>query len=260
MLKDSKFEDIVCGHAIAKGLGIKIHVYLYIIEGLLIDTGPASLSKEICPFLESHKVKQTALTHIHEDHCGNAPWIIDNLKIPVYLHEESLGEALVKTKLPFYRKIVWGNRKEFKAASIPTILETESHRFEVISTPGQHPHHLSFHEKNKGWIFTGDLYVSSKQYVAFEDENISDAIASMKKILKFDFDTLFCSHGGPLKDGRKKLQEKLDFFESLRAKVLDLEKQGLSRKEIDKKLFPKKGLWERFSLNQWSSFNIINTI
>ncbi|HPD77627.1 MAG TPA: Zn-dependent hydrolase, partial [Spirochaetota bacterium] len=110
------------------------------------------------------------------------------------------------------------------------------------------------------WIFTGDLYVGRKQFVAFKDENISDAIDSLKKILQLDFDTVFCSHSGIQKNGKEKIKAKLQFFEDIRGQVVNLRRKGLAPEEIAKIVFPDWNLWAVVSKGEWSALNIINTI
>ncbi len=41
---------------------------LYLVNGVLIDTGPGRLSAIIVPFLENQKIEIVLLTHCHEDH------------------------------------------------------------------------------------------------------------------------------------------------------------------------------------------------
>ena len=262
MLKEAKYEDIISGQGMAGIFGIpglKISVHLYLVDGLLIDTGPASLLKCTSEFVKKHSVSQVALTHIHEDHAGMAPWIKENFQVPVYLHEESIAEAAVGTKLPFYRRIAWGNRKPFRAEVIPDVLKTEKYTFDIIDSPGHHPFHCVLHEKNQGWLFSGDLYVRQKQHVSYLDENTADVISTLQNILKLDFDTLFCGHAGIQKDGKTKLRIKLDHFESIQERVLELYQAGYSVKEISRMLYPKKDLWTIISRGEWSSYNLIRT-
>lgn len=238
----------------------QLNICLYFADGLLIDTGASNILKKIIPFLKNEKVYFAALTHIHEDHSGASAWIKDNLKIPVYLHKNSINEASLKSDIPLYRRIVWGNREAFKADPIPEFIETENCRFDVIYSPGHHKNHVVFHEKNRGWLFTGDLFVSRRQVVAFKDENIHDAIESITKILRLDFDKIFCGHSGVHIDGREKLKSKLDFYLELQWKVKSFKEHGLSYIEIDKRLFPKKGLWYFVSRGEWSSINLVKTV
>ena len=237
----------------------KLNICLYIADGLLIDTGSAAILKKT-KFLLKKNINCVALTHVHEDHTGAAAWIKENLKIPVYLNKNSIAEASMRSRLPLYRKLVWGDRDGFAADPMPTFIETEKFKFDVIDAPGHHKDHVVFHEKSMGWLFTGDLYVSRRQVVAFKDENINDAINSIKKILNLDFDTIFCGHSGVHKNGRKKLQSKLDYFVKLQDEVRDLEKEGLGYKDINRRLFPKKNIWSIISRGEWSSLNMVKTV
>lgn len=238
----------------------RLNVCLYLVDGFLIDAGSAWILKKIKNFLSGRKVVCAGITHVHEDHTGAAAWIKEHYNVPVYIHEASIEEAAVKSAIPFYRQLTWGNRKGFAADRMPEFIETEKYRFDVIHAPGHHPHHVVFHEKNMGWLFTGDLYVSRKQAVAFKDENISQTITSLEKMKELDFDTIFCSHSGVCKNGKSKINDKLNFFIELREKVIELEKKGLNRVEITRQLFPGKNMWEVVSRGEWSTLNMVKTV
>ena len=57
-------------------------------------------------------------------------------------------------------------------------------------------------------------------------------IDSIKKLLTLDFDTLFCSHNPKVKDGKQRLQNKLNFFEDFAGKVTTLYDEGMRSSEI----------------------------
>jgi len=238
----------------------KLGICLYIVDGLLIDTGSAAVLEKTKSLIKEKKINCVAITHVHEDHTGAASWIKENLQIPVYLHSHSIAEASLKSSIPLYRRLVWRNRDAFTADPMPEFIETDKYRFDVINAPGHHSDHVVFHEKSRGWLFSGDLYVSRRQAVAFKDENIGDAIVSIKKILKLDFDTIFCGHSGIQKKGKEKLRSKLEYFLKLQEDVKALEKEGLESEEIDRRLFPKKNLWTVFSRGEWSSLNMVKTV
>lgn len=238
----------------------QLDISLYNCDGVLIDAGSGNTLEQTKHFIDQADVNCAAITHVHEDHTGAAAWINRNLKVPVYLHKDSIAEASVRSDIPLYRRLVWGNREAFDAEPVPQVIETAIYRLDVYDAPGHHKDHIVLHEKKMGWLFTGDLYMGRKQIVAFKDENIRDAISSLTKLVKLDFDTVFCGHSGIHSDGKKKMQAKLDFFLTLRENVRDLEKRGLSPEEIDKKLFPGKKLWTFISGGEWSSFNMVKTV
>jgi len=241
-------------------LPFRLQVWLYVVDGVLIDTGANNTVKVINRLSQQEKINCAAITHIHEDHTGGGAWIKNNLKIPVYLPANSIPEAAIKTSLPLYRRLPWGNREAFIADPMPPFIETEKVRLDVIATPGHHKDHVIFYEKNKGWIFTGDVFVNRQQKVALGDENIGDAIKSLSKLTQLNIDKMFCAHSGIHDDGKEKLQAKLDFLLDLQHKVNTLKKEGLSLEEIDKRLFPKKHSWTFVSHGEWSTFNIVRTI
>lgn len=238
----------------------RLNICLYLADGFLIDAGSALILKKIQNFLAERNISSAGITHVHEDHTGAAAWIKEKYNIPVYIHESSIKEASADSSIPLYRRLTWGNRKGFSADPMPEYIETDIYRFDVINAPGHHPHHVVFHEKNKGWLFTGDLYISRKQAVAFKDENISQAINSLEKILKLDFDTVFCGHSGVQHDGKRKFQEKLNNYVELRDRVMELEKKGMTRDDINRVLFPEKNLWTIVSGGEWSSLNMVKTV
>jgi glyoxylase-like metal-dependent hydrolase (beta-lactamase superfamily II) len=253
-------DSLISAEAKSGTFPFKLNVCLYIADGVLIDAGSANILKKAKAILNKEKITCAVLTHVHEDHTGAAAWIKENLKVQVYLHENSIEEASASTDLPLYRRITWGNRDGFTADPMPRFIETDKYRFDVINAPGHHKDHIVLHEKNRGWLFTGDLFVSRRQEVAFKDENINDAINSISSILELEFDTMFCGHSGIHKNGRDKLKSKLDYFLTFRQQVVSLREEGMSSEEINTKLFPKKNLWEIISRGEWSTINMVKTV
>lgn len=260
VLKCTNYQDISIGQGSASLLGSKIRIFLYVVDGLLFDTGPSSLARHSSEFFQNNVIEQVALTHVHEDHCGMAAWLQDSKKIPVYLHKESLAYAQQQGAYPLYRRIMWGKRPSFQAEAVSQQLSTSKYSFNVIDAPGHSAAHNVFHEKSQGWLFTGDLYLGTKPIVAFYEEDMSQTIASIEMILQLDFDTIFCAHSGVWQDGKKLFQQKLTFLQELQAKVNDIRRQGINSKQIDAILFPKKQLITYISRGEWSSLNMIRTL
>lgn len=259
-MKTSRYSNIIIGQDERSLLGWRLGIYLYIIDGLLIDTGPYSLRQSSSGFFMENHLQQAALTHVHEDHTGMAAWLQKELRVPVYLHEQSIPFAQKKARYGLYHHLIWGKRPPFYPQPIPDILITDHYTFDVIDSPGHCPYHKVFHEKNQGWLFTGDLYVGNRQIVAYYDENMKDTIASIQKILRLEFDTVFCSHSGVIENGHKMFRQKLDFLLDLQDRVNELRRQGLTDQEIDRKLYPRVLLITRVSRGEWSSYNMISTI
>lgn len=261
MIEYIEHDEVICGKGIINSLGTKIYVYLYLIDGLLIDTGPKNLFKDSIEFFNNNKIDKIVLTHLHEDHSGMASWLQNNYKnILIYIHSSSVSNSSKKAKIPFYRKIFWGNRLAFNPIPLENEIKTNKYSFQIIHTPGHSSDHIALHEPQQGWLFTGDLFLGKKQVVCMREEVVTQTIESLKKIITLDFDTIFCAHSGVHKNGKELMQYKLDFFLDLQAKVKDLRNQGLSPRSIRKKLYPKVVPITYISCGEWSSYNIINSL
>lgn len=259
MLKTKNHNGIVCVHGITGFSVMRMHIHFYLIDDLLIDTGSARLGKQSAGFFRNNNVRRAAITHVHEDHCGMASWLSGNMNVRIYVDSLDHAEAKASSRLPFYRKLAWKDRPGFDPEPMPDRLETEHCTLDVIATPGHYPYHAAFHEKNKGWVFTGDLYVAPRQMVAFKTENTKDAIESIRHLLSLDWDTLFCAHAGARTDGRQKLAAKLDYLESIRSETEAFLAQGIGFEEITRRLFPKKHIWEIVSRGEWSAYRLVAT-
>lgn len=260
MLKSLQYKDITIGQGACSLLGMQIIIYLYVVDGLLIDCGAKKLKREGSRFFLEQQIEQVALSHLHEDHSGMAAWLQKEMGVPVYLHEMALPDAREKGKYPFYRHLMWGNRPRFAPEPIPDVIKTEKYSFDIIDSPGHTKYHKVLHEKNQGWLFSGDLFVTPKPLVALYEEDMQDTIASLQKLLQLDFDTVFCAHKGVVENGKDALQQKLDFLLNLQLKVEELRQQGLTDRDIDRKLYPEIPLITKVSKGQWSSYNIVSTI
>lgn len=219
-------------------LGVVLRVYVYEIDGLLVDTGPYSALNQLKPFFNQINIDQIALTHIHEDHSGNANWLSKKKHVPIYVHESSLEYAKQNGKYPFYRRLYWGPRKPFDAKPLPNIIETENYKLKVLETPGHSADSVSLYEENNGWLFTGDLYITQKPKLFLKEESIIKTIQSLEMLLELDINNLYCSHTGRVSNGKQKLRGKLNYLLQLQDDVWTLQKQGLSNREIEKQLFP----------------------
>lgn len=260
MFEYNKYKDvtIASGRAGAAAGGIKI--CLFLVDGLLIDCGPQSMGADIRKFCLSHEISQLAITHMHEDHCGMAFWIQENLDIPVYLHAGALDEASRDGAHAMFRRAAWGERPAFNARPMPDVIKTGKYSFQAVHTPGHLPHHCAFFEKKQGWLFSGDLFVNPAPRFCSSGENMAQLISSIEKLLTLDFGVMFCAHSGVLENGRELLVQKLNYLYSFREKVRFLRRDGLTDREIDAQLFPSHQGRADSSNGEWSSYNMVRTI
>lgn len=239
---------------------IKLSVYCYEIDGVLIDTGSASLLPSFQPFFEKADIDQVAITHYHEDHTGGAGYLDNTYDVPIYMNEASIEYCQKKATYPFYRKLFWGKRAPFTAKPIGNTFTSRQASWSVIPTPGHATDHLAFLNTDTGQLFSGDLYVHPKTKVILQEESIPQIIQSIKHVLTFDFNEMFCCHAGYVENGREALQHKLNYLEEVQGKVLQLRQTGYSIKDIQQTLFPKKYPITLFSFGEWHSKHIVTSI
>ncbi|MCH7321301.1 MBL fold metallo-hydrolase [Solibacillus sp. MA9] len=239
---------------------IKLNVHCFEIDGVLIDTGSASLLQEFKPFFSQLDIDQIVLTHYHEDHSGGAHYLQTKYNVPVYMSDVRRQECTYKARYPLYRKLFWGSREPFEANGIGNRFSSRTANWQVIKTPGHSDDHLAFLNEQTGQLFTGDLYVTPKTKVVLREESIPQIISSIERVLTYDFGEVFCNHAGYIKDGKQALRTKLDYLQDLRGKIEMMNDEGLSVKEITGQLFEKKYPIMKLSLGEWDSAHIVSSV
>lgn len=240
--------------------GVTLNVFCYVTDGVLIDTGGKSLLKQFEPFLLEQDYEQVWITHHHEDHTGGAAFVLENRNVPVFIHQMSLKDSKGKPDYPLYRQLFWGRRKAFHAIPFSDIMNSKNANWDIIETPGHSKDHLAFLNRQTGQLFTGDLYVNPKTKVIMQSESIPTIIESLKKVLAYDFGDVFCQHAGLVKNGRNMLSQKKEYLEEIQYQVLRLHQEGLTNKEIQQQLFPRKYPITTFSSGDWDSLHIIESV
>ena len=135
-----------------------------------------------------------------------------------------------------YQHYIWGKTTPVKITPLASTVETGRFNFRPIHTPGHSKDHTVYLEAQKGWLFSGDLYLGDKIKFFRSDEQITDQINSLKKVLEFDFESLFCGHRPWKKNGKTRLKNKLDFLENFYGDVVMLMQKGISGKEIIRRM------------------------
>ncbi|UOR12559.1 MBL fold metallo-hydrolase [Halobacillus amylolyticus] len=254
-------EDVTCveGRVVRSGRKGGT-IYAFLVDGMLIDTGPKCLESEIIPFYEDHSIELVTLTHSHEDHTGTASWFQENRSAPIYIHPKGINICAQPCPYPKYRQISWGVRKEFEALPLGNTIQSQSQDWKVIYTPGHAGDHISLFHEETGRLFSGDLFVAPKTKVIMDSESIPLIMNSIRTLLSYDFGPMFCSHAGYIQDGKRMLKQKLNYLENLCDEVKSLHKEGLPIAEINKKLFPKKYPIVAVSGGEWDSLHIVSSI
>lgn len=210
-------------------------VYVYYLDGLLIDTGHSNMRKTIVDTLSPLPVEQIFLTHHHEDHTGNSLALSKHFDSPLYASSQCAEIMKDPPSISFAQWQQWGKSDKTNTI-IPKddFIKTTSFHFEIIPIPGHARDMVCLFEKNEGWLFSADLWVYHYIKYFMRPESMAQQIDSLKRIIKLDFDILFCSHNPQLTNGKDLLIKKLDFLEDFYGQVATMYNKGLSEREIFK--------------------------
>ncbi len=208
-----------------------ITVHFYIVDGICIDTAQQHMQKEVVELVKRHSVHRIILTHHHEDHSGNAACLKKECAIPVLGHPETVKKMKHPFKIFPYQYYAWGPARPVKMEMLPKTVQSDHIHLQSIHTPGHSRDHTVFWEKNRGWLFSGDLFIAERIKYFRADEKMKDQIESLKKACCLDFDTLFCAHNPCIENGKIKLQKKLQFLEDVYGTVKRFHNQGLDMSE-----------------------------
>ncbi|MCP3898503.1 MAG: MBL fold metallo-hydrolase, partial [Desulfobacteraceae bacterium] len=182
--------------------------YCFAFGDMMIDTGQSHMQKQVLKIAEDHQIKRVVLTHHHEDHSGNAAAIKQKYGSSIYGHELTKKKMSTLFHILPYQKYVWGKATPLKIDLIPESIDTDLGKMIPVHTPGHSKDHMAYYLKNEGVLFSGDLYLADEIKFFRSDEDLRTQIASLKKILKLDFDILLCSHYPKLKNGKNRIKNK----------------------------------------------------
>ncbi|MFP4445776.1 MAG: MBL fold metallo-hydrolase, partial [Desulfosudaceae bacterium] len=137
-------------------------VHLYLVDGILIDTGQRHMGREIVGALTGKTINRILLTHHHEDHSGNAGRLHRERGVPVLAHPLAAEKLKQANPVRPYQKYIWGRAEPVAVSPLPAVIETGRLRLRPVHTPGHSKDHTVFLEETRGWLFSGDLYLGDR--------------------------------------------------------------------------------------------------
>ena len=231
-------------------------VYLYVLNGLLVDTGFTRCRKDVQSFLREEKPTQAVITHHHEDHSGNVAAVISS-GVQVWAPQRSLEPIEHGFRVELYRWRIWGYPEHARCQVLPEELQAGRLAVRAIAAPGHSDDMTVLHVPERGWLFAGDLFISRRLRFLRDDEDPIALIASLERALALDFVTLMCAHRGIIADGRAQLQAKRDYLAGLRDQILELAKQGMSPRQITRRALGREQGIYYFTNGKFSAINFV---
>jgi glyoxylase-like metal-dependent hydrolase (beta-lactamase superfamily II) len=196
--------------------GVLGQVQSFLVDGLLIDTGPAKCGRKMLKICRQYRLTQIVNTHHHADHIGNNAILQREFSLPVRAQREALPiirQPQENLRLNFYQRLVWGVPAAAKARRIGSQLSTPRYSFRILPTPGHCPDHICLYEEKQGWLFAGDLLrpestSRAEQFWPGEDE--AGRYNSLKRVAQLDLTKIFSASMGIVDDPGPLIRQQLE--------------------------------------------------
>jgi glyoxylase-like metal-dependent hydrolase (beta-lactamase superfamily II) len=231
----------------------------YLVDGVLVDCGPPVTARDLVRLLDGERLDAIAITHHHEDHMGAAP-LLSERGVPAWIHPAGIPLLRDGFVQEGYRALAWGRPARLTARPLEGVLETGRLRLEVVPTPGHSPDHVCFFEREKGWLFTGDLFLAERVRYLREDEDVAALVASLEAVCALPVRHVFCAHRGPVRDGPAALRRKRDNLVHMSETIRGLLRDGLSEREVARRAVGREGVLTWFSRGRFSARNFVRAV
>lgn len=176
-------------------------------RSLLIDTGLGicNISKEVKQLTD--KPVTAVATHIHWDHMGGLKYFPD-----FYAHEAELNwlsggfplsmdriRSMVADRCTFPDGYDVGTYELFQGTPTRILRDYDAidlggRVIEVLHTPGHSPGHMCFWEKERGYLFTGDLVYKGTLLAYYPSTDPEAYLTSLKKVAARPVKRVFPAH------------------------------------------------------------------
>jgi len=241
-------------------LGLPIYkVNAFFVDGLLIDTGFTFGRDRFLKLLDTLHPDIVVNTHHHEDHTGNNFWVRKRYGLLPLAHPKTFFYLQDPSPwIPWYRRFVWGCPHPSETGELDSKIQTKNFLFSVIPTPGHSDDHICLFEPNEGWLFSGDLFLCEQMKYLREEEDIFSIIDSLKKVVALHPKKMFCSFNGLIERPMEALHKKIDYLENLQKGVEEGFRQGLSPREIQRRLLGRVDRMGFFTFGEISKRNLIH--
>ncbi|MGC8906066.1 MAG: MBL fold metallo-hydrolase [Desulfomonilaceae bacterium] len=263
MLEIVQFEEVTQIRMCSNAQGsLRYWVSAYLIDGLLIDTGAAYSATSLLEYLTAQKLELIVNSHHHEDHIGGNRLLQDAFNIPLYAHPLAIPFIERPPALSEYRERLWGTPQPSFPQPIHREIRTSKHSFEVIDAPGHCRGHVCIVERDKGWVFSGDLYIGQTPRTASPENDIGQMLASMKKLCELPMERLilFTSLRTIERNGRERLSRCMDWHLELASRAYEMKRQGRKIDEIVQALFGGESVFAGMTGGLYTSRQLVSQL
>ncbi len=191
-------------------------VSVYLVRGVLVDTGFPHVAAELLQFLDANTIRGVIVTHWHEDHAGNAA-LVAARGLPLLISPQTLTElgGPAASSIRFNRRFVWGVGSPVRTVVSP--FATDGLR--VIHAPGHSPDHHVVWDEERETLFSGDLFLGVKVRATFPDENPRQLAATLREVAAMRPRRMFDAHRGLVSEPTNALVAKADWIDETIARI-----------------------------------------
>lgn len=236
-----------------------IWVSVYVVDRLLIDSGPHRTRREMVDIARQHGVQQVYCTHQHEDHIGGNGTLFRTLGLTPQAGVDTVAHLQAPPRIHLYRWFGWGHAEATPAQAVRRVT-TERYVFDVIPTPGHCPDHTILYEPQQRWVFGGDLFIHERAKYLRVDEDLPTLIQSLRRVQALAPAVLFCGHAGIIEDPSAAIDRKLAYWHQLRVDIATRKARGQSLTAIRDSLLGEEGLMARLSRGHLSKMNMVRAL
>jgi ribonuclease/clavin/mitogillin len=234
---------------------VGINVSMYLMDGVLIDTGFPDVRRDVGAWLDRIKPRGAIVTHMHEDHAGNVNSLAKR-GIPVNIADETLAALRDVRPIGFYRHFTW-------SAMRPLSYEIERFDlgpFEFVHMPGHSTdHHVVWHPARR-IMFGGDLYLGIKVRVSHPGEQLRVLVDSLRTAARMEPEMFFDGHRGLVSDPVDKLNAKADWLEQTIGEIDRLVEAGWTDSAIRRAVLGREDVTGYFSFGDYSRANFVRSV
>ncbi|OCB00669.1 MBL fold metallo-hydrolase [Clostridium beijerinckii] len=186
---------------------------------ILIDAGLPGQLENIREEVEKagvsfDRINKIIITHHDLDHIGSLSSIVKNSKSEIevlahsgerpYIEGDKIGIKITPERLSSMSESMKETIKQLKTKVNRVVKDEEELSYcggiEVIYTPGHTPGHICLYLKKYKALVTGDaMNVVNDELIGPNPEytfDMKQSIESLKKLTKYDIETVICYHGG----------------------------------------------------------------
>ena len=237
-------------------------VCAYLVDGLLIDTGPLHTASALADFLAENPPRMAVNTHYHEDHVGGNRELIERFGIDISAHADAVSSICDPPAILSYQETVWGMPEGSVVLPLGDTIDTPRFSFDVVTVPGHSRGDVALVEREAGWCFTGDLIASPRPKTARREEDVPAMIASLKTLADHPAPslTLFTAVGSVFENGRETLHAAAKYLEEIEQKAQILFREGQTPEEIVRELFGRETALKSLTEGDFSTENLVRSL